>query len=176
MNPILPFPIPGTDVSQRGQFWSELRDPDGSLVDRWPTFNGAVFNGLNYMQAAAFKGGPQYSNWYIGLLDSAGYTGISNADTMAAHTGWVEFASYSASARPAWLTPAPASGVLASNAATVFTFTATGTLRGMFLCSDATKSGTAGILWATALETTPRAVANLQTLNVFYSNTLAPVS
>ena len=175
----LPFPVAKPDgnvLAQIGTFHCRLLDPCGRVADEWDVANAAVYAGLNYMQGAAFKSTAQLATWYIGLIDNAGFSTVVPGDTMASHAGWAEFTAYSQATRPAWTPGTPASGVLASSAATVFTITSPGVLKGMFLASDSAKSGTAGTLWATALETSTRNVAAAQALQVFYSNTLTPVS
>lgn len=148
-----------------------------ALRDEWAFHNAATTAGLNYLLDAAFRAQTAVTTWYVGLIDNTGFTALAAADTMASHGGWSEFTSYSQTARPSWtISNAAASGSLSSSSATSFTISADGTIRGMFLTSSSTKSGATGTLWATATEASGRAVANGQTLEVFYTNTFTPVS
>lgn len=180
---------PGTILTMSGVFTCRLLDPvfarrgsrrrviGHTLRDEWAFHNAAVTAGLNYLLDAGFRAQTAVTTWYIGLIDNTGFSALAAADTMASHAGWSEFTSYSQTARPSWtISNAAASGSLASSSATSFTISADGTIRGMFLTSLSTKSGATGTLWATATESAGRAVANLQTLEVFYTNTFTPVS
>lgn len=147
------------------------------LADEWAVRNAAVTVGLNYLLDAGFRNQTVITAWYIGLIDNSGFTALSSSDTMSSHAGWSEFTGFSNVTRPAWtIANAAASGSLASSSATSFTINANGTVRGMFLTSDSTISGTTGTLWATATESSGRAVTNGQSLEVFYTNTFTPVS
>jgi hypothetical protein len=78
--------------------------------------------------------------------------------------------------RKTWTTGTIASGSLPTGTAASFTFTSAGTVRGIFVTSIVTKSTTTGTMWATAIDTTNRSVANGQTLQIYYTNNLTPVS
>ena len=142
-------------------------------------FAGANLQGgrLNLLQNVMFKGATQVTTWYLTLIDNSGYTGVSTADTHASHSGWTEFTSFSGS-RPAWSPGTPASGALASSAATSFTISAAGNIRGIAVVSLTTKGSTDGAsyLWATALAPSAVAVADTQVLQVYYTNTFTAVS
>lgn len=124
-------------------------------------FNNGVTNvGKNHALDVIFNGTTQITSWKMGLIDNAGYTALAGTDTMASHAGWSEFTTYDESSRPIW-DPNPASGQLVSNTTlSVFTISGTGVLKGVFVTSDATKGGTAGILWATALYSSNIAVVD----------------
>lgn len=149
-----------------GEFHAECRNPDGSLAWRERLPNGVTTAGLTDLLAVGFVGGTQRS-WRIGLIGASGFTAVAAADTMASHAGWTEATSYNPSTRPAW---SAISGVaLATGPSGVFTFTSAITLAGMFLASDSTKGGTAGVLWSTALFPSNRVVTSGQTLAVTYT-------
>lgn len=180
---------PGILVAVSGVFQCRLLDPvfarrgsrrrvvGHTLRDEWAYHNAATTAGLNYLLDAAFRAQTAVTTWYIGLIDNAGFTALAAADTMSSHAGWAEFTSYSETTRQAWtIANAAASGSLTSSATTTFTISADGTLRGLFLASSGTKSGTTGTLWATATEANTRDVTNGQSLEVLYTNTFTPVS
>lgn len=87
----------------------------------------------------------------LGLIDSDNYTALSSSDTMASHTGWTENVDYSESTRPVWGPDAAAGAAVTNSVKVLFTMTSAVNLRGLFVTSDSTKSGTAGVLWSTAL-------------------------
>lgn len=148
-----------------------------TLRDEWELRNAAVTVGLNYLLDAGFRNQTVVTAWYIGLIDNSGFSALSAADTMSSHAGWSEFTDYDEAARQAWtIANAAASGSLATSTAASFTISATGSVRGMFLTSSSTKSGTTGTLWATATESSGRSVVDNQSLEVFYTNTFTPVS
>lgn len=175
----LPPPFgPGSGIRQTGVF--VLRQMDRHLRRVAPDrvlLNAATYQGLNLLQDVMFKGATQVTTWYLTLIDNSGYTGVSTADTHASHSGWTEFTSFSGS-RPAWSPGTPASGALASSAATSFTISAAGNIRGIAVVSLTTKGSTDGAsyLWATALAPSVVAVADTQVLQVYYTNTFTAVS
>jgi hypothetical protein len=92
----------------------------------------------------------QTATWYLGLVDNAGFTAFSSADTLASHAGWSESTVYSGSNRLAW-TLGASSGQSVTNASTVnFSITTAATIRGLFLASTNDKGGTDGKLFSTA--------------------------
>lgn len=159
-----------------GMFFCRLLDPDGSVVDEWRVPNGAVTVGLNYLLDAGFRAQSQLGSWYIGLINDSSFTGLSASDTMSSHSGWVEATGYSNATREQWSPGAASGGVLINASAISFTINATFNVKGMFLTSNSTKSGTTGTLWATAVETSARSVTSGQTFQVYYQLTLTPVS
>jgi hypothetical protein len=138
--------------------------PDGSTAWSERVRNGVTTAGLTDLLAAGFCSGTQRT-WKLGLISSSGYGAVSAADTMPSHPGWSEFTGYSGS-RPAW-SPSAGSAVAAGPAA-AFPVTGDGAARGLFVTSDATKGGSSGVLWSTALFGTARTLRAGQTLNVSY--------
>lgn len=132
----------------------------GRLLNTYKLQNGVTNAGKNYNLAAAFQAGAQQPNWYMGLIDSAGFAAVAATDTMLSHPGWAAWLNYSEATRQQVLTQAVAAQQVTSAAPHVFTMNAGGTLKGVFIVSDATKGGTAGILWATALYGVPPIVNN----------------
>ena len=127
----------------KGRFIIVHRDADGVLLDRWEVENGATTEGLNYLLNAGFRGSAQIGEWYLGLIDGAGYNAVSASDTAAGHGGWTESIAYSGD-RKTWAKNAAASGVLASSGSATFTMSADGTIRGLGVYSDAIKGGISG--------------------------------
>ncbi len=134
-----------------GWFYVECIGPDGSL--RWADWakNGVSNAGLDSMNNIYFRGVTQISTWYLGLVDNSGFSTFAPTDTMGSHPGWAEGTYISNANRPAWA-PGASSGQTVVNASPIaFNINANGkTVKGLFLVSDNTISGTAGLLWATA--------------------------
>lgn len=164
-------------VLQLGVFHVEqYESPGGLLVAKFRITNAATTEGLNYLLGAGFKGASATSTWYLGLINGSGYTAVAAADTMSSHAGWTENTAYSQSTRPTWSAGTVASASLPTSSASAYTVNADGTVRGIFVTSNSTKSGTTGTLWATAVEASNRSVTNGQSLQVYYTNSLTAVS
>lgn len=153
----------------RGLFVIEHRNKDGRLIGLYRVPNGIVDVGMNHILETEFHGGSQVSTWYIGLVDNSGFTAFSDSDTMSSHSGWSESTVYSQSTRPQWTCGAATSRQI-TNASTVdFSINGSATLKGIFITSDNTKSGTSGTLWATAAFSSTVSVQNGDTLKITYT-------
>lgn len=141
----------GENYRTGGWFYVECFGPDGTL--KWADWakNGVTNGGLDSMNNIYFRGVTPITTWYLGLVDNSGFSTFSPTDTMASHAGWAEGTYISNANRPAW-SPGASSGQTVVNASPIaFNINANGkTVKGLFLVSDNTISGTAGLLWATA--------------------------
>jgi hypothetical protein len=155
-------------LTLRGHFLVRGYNPDGSLAWSEVVRNGPTLAGLTYLLSAAFGGGSQLPNWAVGLIDAAGFTGISTSDVMTSHLGWVEATQYSEGTRRGWSGLTINNGVANNPALIAFTFNAARTLQGLFVVSDNTKGGTSGTLWATALFAAPKIMSVGQSLTITY--------
>ena len=70
---------------------------------------------------------------------------------MSSHAGWNEFTSYTEGNRVAWGPGSASSQSVTNSTPATFNINGSGTVKGVFIVSNNTKSGTAGTLWATAL-------------------------
>lgn len=156
-------------LSIGGSFHMECRDRHGNLKWSEDLKNGVTNAALTNLLDVYLR---QQSNstWYISLIDNASYSALAAADTMGSHAGWLENVDYNEATRPAWGPAAAASQSIANSAAVAFTMNATVTIKGAFLTSVATKSGTTGTLFCTALFTQgDRSVVNTDVINVTYT-------
>jgi len=167
----------------RGVFtWSQERGrivaPNGKLIrvgkiiNSGKSQNGNANVGINSFLGVNYHADTQITDWYLGMINNAGYSALAAGDTMGSHAGWAEFTAYSEAARPTW-SPGAAAGQAISNSA-VRDFTITGaaaTLQGVFLTSVATKGGTTGVLNSTTLFATPIPVVAADVIHVTYSIT-----
>ena len=131
--------------------------------------------GKNDMLDKYLAGSSYTAAWYIGLISSTSYTtGAAVTDTMASHGGWAEDVEYSQAARVTTAWSAAAAGSKALSAACVYSINGDGTtIKGCFLNSVSTKSGTTGTLFSAGLFTGgDKVLANGDTLNVSYTATL----
>ena len=139
------------------------------LIGVHNTTNGIVDVGLNHLLDVTFDAATATTVWFMGLVDNSGFTAFADADTMASHTGWNEFTTYSESVRSTW-NPDPASARSISNGtSTDFSINGSGTVKGIFVTSNNVKSGTTGILWATAAFASTIAVSNGDILKITYT-------
>lgn len=157
-------------VHAAGVYTVECVAADGTVRWRDTVHNLVTTAGKNDLLDKYMAGSAYTAAWYLGLIGSTSYTtGPAAGDTSASHGGWAEDVTYSNSTRPAVSWNAAASGSKASTA-TAFTVSGTATIKGAFLISNSTKSGTTGTLYSAGLFSGgDKAVANGDTLNVTYT-------
>jgi hypothetical protein len=127
-----------------GTYRAEVTRHDGS-IERYYIENDVVDTGLNLMLDRVDSG--LGSTMYIGLIVYPAGT-LTNADTLASHSGWTESTDYAGS-RQAW-SPAAASSQKVTNAASPAEFTMDAVVTTIYGCFLATvASGTSGTLFST---------------------------
>lgn len=152
-----------------GVYTATCYDAQGNL--KWTdTYSNLVTTvGKNDLLDKYLAGSAYTAAWYLGLISLTSYTAVAVTDTMASHAGWVEDVGYSNSTRVAPSFGSASAGSKATTA-TAFNINATTTIKGTFLTTVATKSGTTGILYSAGLFTGgDKAVASGDTLNVTYT-------
>jgi hypothetical protein len=163
-----------------GEFAIRYAPPPGAPGWAGPLVlaNGPTTEGADYLLGAGFRGAARPGSWHLGLIDEAGFTALAAADTHASHPGWAEFTGVSGSARPAWpVAAAAAGGQLAGSGPATVTLTASGSVRGAFLASQAAVgTGGGATIYATAAAAAARAVAAGGTLSITYTLRLVPRS
>jgi len=149
----------------------EIFDKDGNLKHTDSFHNDITNEGKNLILEVMFKDGTQIAStsWFGGLISNAGYSALSASDTMASHSGWAEFTGYTQSTRVAWGPGTPASQSITNASPMTFDINATGTLKGIFITSNSTKSGTTGKLWATGLFSADVPVVSADQMKVTYT-------
>lgn len=157
-----------------GRYVVECRDAAGNLKWSEGIENLVTTAGKNDALDKYLAGATYTAAWYLGLIGSASYTtGPAAGDTAGSHGGWVESQDYSQGARPTASFAAASGGSKALSSAAVFTINANVTIKGCFLISNATKSGTTGILYSAGLFSGgDKVVQNGDTLNVSYTASL----
>lgn len=158
-------------TSLKGQFYIEHLNKAGELIGKYKVPNGIVDEGLNKILDTMFNSSGPIATWHIGLVDNAGFSAFANSDTMASHSGWVESAAYVEANRVTWASGAAAARTITNGSTADFSINATVTLKGIFITSNNTKSGTTGVLWSTASFASNVAASNGDTLKVTYSIT-----
>jgi hypothetical protein len=159
-------------LNLKGQFHIEHRDLFGNLKAIYDFPNAETDVGKDLLLDVMFNDVTQIANnsWFVGLIDNSGFTALADADTMASHTGWTEFTNYSETTRVAWGSGA-SSGQTVTNASPI-TFNisgAGGTVRGIFVVSNSSKSGGSGTLWSTGLFSASVPVTSGDQLKLTYS-------
>lgn len=149
--------------------WHVEHHRNGKKIAEWDFKNGIVNVGKNDALNVLFVSGTQHTTWYVGLIDNASFSAFASSDTMASHAGWIENTAYAETNRVTW-TPGSSSGQSVTNG-TAFTFTINsgGTLKGVFITTDNTKSGTSGVLWSTAAFPSPVVVSNGDVFKLTYT-------
>jgi hypothetical protein len=143
----------GDLIKLGGRFNVEHRR-NGKLLGTYDITNAITNEGKNKALNILFYDNslhPKISDWFIGLIDASGYTGVAAGDTMSSHSGWTELTAYDETLRQEWEPGAAASQSITNASSRTFTMNGTDTVKGIFVCDDSTKSGTSGVLWATAL-------------------------
>jgi hypothetical protein len=148
--------------------------PDGTVKWREEVPNIVVNAGLNDVLDKYFKGSTYTAAFYVGLVDNAGFSAYAAGDTMSSHAGWTEFTSYSGTDRPTLTLGSVASQSVNNSASkAAFSISSSGTVRGAFITTGATKGGTSGTLFGAASFASTRSVDNGDTLNVTTTLTAA---
>ncbi len=161
-----------------GIFTVTCYDKDGNLKWETQAKHLVTKQGLQDMNTQYFKGATYTAAWYVGLVDSAGFSTYDSNDTMASHTGWAEATGYSGANRgtatfgSATLADPSVINNLASQAS--FSITGTATIRGAFLTNTQDKTVNTGILFSEADFQAPgaRTVSSGDVLNVRYDFSL----
>jgi hypothetical protein len=145
----------------------ECRGADGALKWTEVIENLVTTAGKNDILTNQFKGSSYTASWFVGLVDNASYSAYNAADTMSSHAGWIENANYSQGTRPALTFGTASSGSLATSSASTFSMSSGVTIRGAFIVTNSTKSGTTGTLYSVGDFTGgSRTVVNGDTLSV----------
>lgn len=149
------------------------RDDKGGLFLKniYSLENDITNEGKNEILDVMFSDATQTaaSSWFIGLISNSGYSALAAGDTMASHSGWTEFTGYSQSTRVAWGPGNPASQSITNATPATFDINASGTLKGIFVTTNSTKSGTTGKLWATGLFAADVPVSNGDQMKITYT-------
>ena len=140
------------DLELKGRFQVE-HWRDGELLGKYDFPNGITNVGKNLLLDVMFNGGTQVANnsWFVGLIDLTSYSALAASDIMSSHGGWVEFTSYTQSTRVAWGSGAASGQQVINASSAVFDINGSGTVKGIFVNTVSTKSGTTGTLWTTGL-------------------------
>lgn len=157
-----------SDFRPRGKFLVEhIRN--GVVIGSFFLPNGITDVGLNSILNVQFDSAAQITTWYIGLVDNASFSAFATADTMASHTGWLESTAYSESVRQTWGAGTASARSITNASAATFSINASATLKGVFITSNSTKSGTTGTLWSTAAFASTVSVINGDSMKITYT-------
>ena len=142
---------PGADtLGMRGR-WQLEHVRNGKVIGKRDLLNTIVNDGKDHNLGVTFAGDAQIATWFAGLIDNAGFTAISAADTHASHAGWTEVEDYDEANRVTWAEDAPSGQSITNTTTMDFTINATIAIKGFFLSSVNTKGDTgAGTLWSAA--------------------------
>ena len=164
-------------VSVTGRYDVKCLDADGNLKWEDSIENLVVTVGKNDLLDKYFAGSAYTAAWYMGLVDNASFSAYAAGDTLASHTGWLEYLNYTISgsstnrATAAW--NAASAGSKASTATTFTISGAGGTVLGAILCTtqarNTSSNGGAGILYSAGSFAASRAVIAGDSLLVTYT-------
>ncbi|OJW26188.1 MAG: hypothetical protein BGO49_00315 [Planctomycetales bacterium 71-10] len=170
----------GEALEAHGRYALECRDKDGNVKWRDEIRNLVTTQGKNDQLDKHLAGASYTAAWYMGLVSSVSYSAAAVGDTAAqinGSNGWKEAGLANAPAytgnRPAMAFASASGGVKATSAPCSFSFTASGTIKGAFVASAATRDGTTGVLYSVGLLSGgDRAVASGDTLSVTWQASL----
>lgn len=132
--------------------------------------NLVVTEGKNDLLTQYLKGSTYTATFYVGLVDNAGFTAYAAGDTAAqigGTNGWAEAVPYSNANRVTWVGGTASAGSIDnSGSPAAFNINGTATIRGGFLDTNNTKSGTSGKIYGEADFAASRSVLSGDTLNV----------
>jgi hypothetical protein len=133
-----------------GLWFLQALDKDRKPLWRDVVPNTPTHEGLTALVTDFFSAGVQKPNWYGGLIDNTSFTAISEEDTASSHAGWVEFTNYVGATRKEWGPHTISNGLIQGQNDFSWEFSASGSVRGVFIISDSQKSGTVGTIWSVA--------------------------
>jgi hypothetical protein len=154
-----------------GYFDFTARDKDGRILWKERVKNGMTNSGLDNILNTYFGDATQTAIWYGGLIDNASFSALASSDTMASHAGWIENVGYSETVRQTWGVGASSGQSVTNSSPMVYTASTSIVIKGGFLTSVSTKSGTSGILLATGAFASNQSLTTGQTLDMTYTNT-----
>ena len=160
------------NLNLKGQFSVSCTDASGNLKWSQDFPNGITDEGIAYLLDTGFDGATAAITWYIGLIDNTGFSALAAGDTAAqigGSNGWSELTAYSEANRVTWTNGVTASRSMTNALTCDFSMNATNTVKGIFIVSTNTKSGTTGTLWSTAAFSSNASVTSGDTLKVTYT-------
>lgn len=166
--------MPTEPLHWTGRYEAVYTHPDGTVGWRAHADNLIVTLGKNFL-LDALAASALTTTTYVGLKGSGT---VAATDTMASHAGWSELGGANAPAytgnRPTVSWSAASGGAKAYASNVTFTFSAAGTIYGIFMVlnGSATKDNTTGTLFNAGDFSASQAVTNGGTLTVSYSATL----
>ena len=160
-------------ISATGRYDVECYDAEGNLKWSDSIKNLVVTVGKNDLLDKYFAGTTYTAAWYMGLVDNTSFSAYAAGDTLASHSGWLEFLSYTGTNRTttAW---ASASAGSKSTTSTAFNINGAGSVLGALMCTTQAKgtasNGGAGILYSAGSFTGgARTVASGDVINCVYT-------
>lgn len=132
--------------------------------------NLIVNAGLDKLLDVALIGSSAVASWYGGLIGTGGT--IASGDTMSVHAGWAELTNYATASRGQFVF-ARVDRLVSNSAATLsYSINTAGSIMGAFITSDATKGGSAGVLFSgVAFSAGDKATSDGDTLTITYAVT-----
>lgn len=134
----------------QGVFNVQHYDAKGNLLKEYEFPNSVVDEGMNKLLEVMFRGTAALTTWFCGLIDNTSFSALAGTDVLASHTGWIEFVAYSESVRQTYTAAAVSGRACANSTQMTFTCNAAGTVKGLFIASNSTKSGVSGTLFSEA--------------------------
>jgi len=154
-------------IRPHNRYVIECFDSEGKPRWREEVDNLIPDAGANDLLTQYLKGVSYSANWYLGIIDAAGFTGLNNTDTPASHPGWVEAQYYTQPTRPALVLGTAAARSISNSASpAVFSINGTGNVNGAFIATSANKADPTGVLYGEASFPIARSVLSGDTLNV----------
>jgi len=107
----------------------------GDIVLSKEDFHNDIVNvGLDQILNVMFGSASKDPAYYIGLIDNAGFSLLSDTDILSSHAGWAEANPYVGD-RTIWSPDNAVSGTITNSTVRIFTITATAAIKGIFVCN-----------------------------------------
>ena len=155
-------------MSTTGLFNLTVRDAQGEIKSCESFPNAVTDQGVDHLLNVGFKGAAASATWYIGLISSLNFAGITDSDTQYRRY-WIEATTYDEATRQVFNAGTVTNKSLDNSASpAVFTASEFFQIRGLYLVNVSTKGAKTGVLYSVAQLPNIATLSASDTLTVTY--------